>query len=56
VENKLASLFGVTMGKVLKSLVHCFSMQVVMIKCFFLNPEKKIWRRFVLSFSRKTHL
>jgi len=22
--------------------VHCFSMQVVTIKCFFLNPEKKI--------------
>jgi len=38
-----------------KGRVHCFSMQVVMNKCFILNPEK-IWRRFVLSFSRKTHL
>jgi len=28
-------------------------MQVVMNKCFLLNP-KKIWRRSVLSFSRKT--
>jgi len=27
-------------------------MQVVMNKCFLLNPEK-IWHRFVLSFSRK---
>jgi len=29
-------------------------MQVVMNKCFLLNPEKKIWRRSVLSFLRKT--
>jgi len=28
-------------------------MQVVMNKCFLLNPEKN-WRRFVSSFSRKT--
>jgi len=34
--------------------VHCFSLQVVMNKCFLLNTEKKIWRRSVLSFSRKT--
>jgi len=33
--------------------VHYCSMQVVMNKCFFLNLEKKIWRRSVLSFSRK---
>jgi len=26
----------------LKGLVHCFSMQVVINKCFLLNPEKKI--------------
>jgi len=32
-----------------KGRVHCFSMQVVMNKCL-----KKNWRRFVLSFSRKT--
>jgi len=25
----------------IKGLVHCFSMQVVMNKCFLLNPEKK---------------
>jgi len=36
-----------------KDRVHCFSMQVVMNKCFLLNPEKKIWRRSVLSFSTK---
>jgi len=36
---------------VLNGRMHCFSMQVVM-KCFFLNPEKN-WRRSVLSFSRK---
>jgi len=28
-------------------------MHVVMNKCFLVNPEKKIWRRFVLSFLRK---
>jgi len=33
--------------------VQYFSMQVVMNKYFLLNPEK-IWRRSVLSFSRKT--
>jgi len=28
-------------------------MQVVINKCFLLNPEKKIWRRSVLAFSKK---
>jgi len=37
----------------LKGRVHCFSMQVVMNKCFLPNPEKN-WRKSVLSFSRKT--
>jgi len=37
----------------LKGRVHCFSMQVVMNKCFILIP-KKIWRRSVLSLLRKT--
>jgi len=36
----------------IKARVHCFSMQVVMNKCL-LNPEKKIWRKSVLSFSKK---
>jgi len=35
----------------LKGRVHCFSIQVVMNKCFLLNLEK-IWCRLVLSFSR----
>jgi len=39
-----------------KVRVHCFTMQVVINKCFLLNPEKNIWRKFVLSFSRKTHI
>jgi len=26
----------------IKDRVHCFSMQVVMNKCFLLNPEKKL--------------
>jgi len=30
------------------------AMQVVINKCFLLNPEKKIWRRSALSFLRKT--
>jgi len=34
--------------------VQCFSTQVVINKCFLLNPEKKFWRRSVLLFSRKT--
>jgi len=37
----------------IKDRVHCISTRVVMIKCFFLNPEKKILCRSVLSFSRK---
>jgi len=40
----------------LKAGCSALSMQVVMNKCFLLNPEKKCWRRFVLSFSRKTHI
>jgi len=39
----------------LKGRVHCFLMQIVTNKCFLPNPEK-IWCRYVLSFSRKTHL
>jgi len=38
----------------LKGRVHCISMQIVMNKCFFLNPEKR--RRPVLSFSIKTQI
>jgi len=38
----------------LKGQVHCFSMQFAMNKRFLLNPEKKIWHRSLLSFSRKT--
>jgi len=31
------------MGRIMfKGRVYCFSMQVVMNKCFLLNPEKKI--------------
>jgi len=33
--------------------MQCFSMQFVMNKCFLLKPEKKIWRRSVLTFSEK---
>jgi len=29
-------------------------MQVVINKCFLLNSKEKNWRRFVLSFSKKT--
>jgi len=36
-----------------KGPVQCFSMQVVMNKCFLLNPEK-IWRRSVCRFREKT--
>jgi len=32
----------------LKGPVQCFSMQVVMNKCFLQNPEKKNWPRFVI--------
>jgi len=37
----------------LKGRVHYFTMQVVLNKCFLLNPKKNFWRRFVLSFSKK---
>jgi len=42
-------------NKSLSGQVQCFSMQVVMNKCFLLNLKKKNWQRSVLSFSRKTH-
>jgi len=32
----------------LKGWVHCFSMQVVINKCFLLNPEKKAQIRLVI--------
>jgi len=51
----LADIFmviGIELGMhELKGRVHCFSMRVVMDKSFLLNPD---WRRYVLSFSRKT--
>jgi len=31
-----------------KGRVHCFSMQVVMNKCFLLNPEKKFGADFTV--------
>jgi len=38
----------------LKARVQCFTMQVVMNKCFILNHTLlKVWDRSVLSFSRK---
>jgi len=39
--------------KLFKGWVQCVSIQVEMNKCFLLNPENKIWRKSVLSFSRK---
>jgi len=39
-------------SNVIKGMLHCFSMKVVINKCFLLSPEKN-WRRSVLSFSRK---
>jgi len=35
-----------------KGRVQCFSLQVVINKCFLLNPEKN-FAQIVLSFSRK---
>jgi len=47
--------FGTAEKKSLKfkGRVQCFSMQVVINKCFLLKPWKKFWRKYVLSFSRK---
>jgi len=39
----------------IKGRVHCFSMQIVMNKCFLLNSEKKLGADSSLSFSKKTH-
>jgi len=40
--------------KGIKVRMQCFSMQVVLNKCFLLNREKSR-RRSIFSFSRKTH-
>jgi len=37
----------------LKARVHCFSMQVVMNKCFLLNPEKKFGANSSCRFREK---
>jgi len=39
----------------MKGRVHCFSMQVLMNKCFLLNPEEKFRADPSLMFSRKTY-
>jgi len=41
----------------LKGRVHCFSMQVVINKCFLLNPEKKLAQIRLIVFEKnaKTH-
>jgi len=47
VKKRLKSSIETSNLKVLKVWVHCFSMQVVINKCFLLNPEKN----FVHCFS-----
>jgi len=37
----------------LKGRVHCFSMQVIMNKCFLLNPEKQIGANLSCRFREK---
>jgi len=41
------------MSSVLKDRVHCFSMQVVMNKCFLLNLEKKFGANLSCHFQDK---
>jgi len=41
VANKLTLKIEKTKFMLFKGWVHCFSKQVVMNKCFLLNPEKK---------------
>jgi len=40
--------------KKLKGWVHCFSMQVVMNKCFHLNPEKNLAQIRLAVFEKNT--
>jgi len=39
-----------------KSRVHCFSMQVVMNKCFLLNPEKSLAQIRLVVFEKNAPL
>jgi len=38
----------------LKGRVHCFSMQVIMNKCFLLSPEKKLEQIRLVVFEKNT--
>jgi len=40
----------------LKGQVHCFSMQVVMNKCFLLNPEKLLVQIRIVVFEKNAPL
>jgi len=39
-----------------KGLVQCFSMQVVMNKCFLLNPEKKLAQICLVVFEKNAKI
>jgi len=41
---------------IIKCQVHCFSMQVVMNKCFLLNPEKNLTQIRLVIFEKNAHL
>jgi len=34
----------------IKGRVHCFSMQIVMNKCFLINPKKKLAQIYLVVF------
>jgi len=48
--------FGQIWAKVIKGRVHCFSMQVVMNKCFLLNPEKNLTQICLVVFEKNAPL
>jgi len=43
------------MFTLIKRRVHCFSMQVVMNKCFLLNPEKHLAQIRLVVFEQNAH-
>jgi len=40
---------------VFKGRVHCFSMHIVMNKCFLLNPEKNLAQILLVVFEKNAH-
>jgi len=54
-EERLLRIIVLRSRVIIKGRVQCFSMQVVMNKCFLLNPEKILTQTRLVVFKKNAH-